>query len=461
MVDLKIEKLVQERKSGPAKKAMRELLKKSFSSENLIAVISWLRRLSQFRYGLSLIIENEERLRFFPAATQKFIHFAKLEFFSSIGAIDYALSTIENLEPTTAEEYEITAGVLLSAYEYSRALKHLQNALDAYPDKTERRALLNYLSIADCYIKDKKFTEAIKIAKFVVNNSPDNLLLAISWQAQGQYLAECGQIKNAYTCLNKSKKLFPKKDSTYDYALLLRWLGFVYGKMGQKKLSRKYFIESIDIIREAKLRDDVWIENYFLMQVVGVISLKERTILEIYPGLKNRFGKLRSEKRDVIGHKGATIVIIPNADEYKIKSKRYLGIPMEIKLLALLRLADKWGIEIEKIKFLLWPHDINSYPYLEQRFFLLVNRLKNKYHVKIIVKKRRVSIKGQYIKKISLDTKSDVPTFLFKKKQFAAQELSSYYHIKKSTRNNYINMWVKNKIIQPEGKGRATKYKVL
>lgn len=456
-----VEDLVTSRSKQRARREIRAFLRRHSSIAAILMAADWLRRMSLYPEGLKLLLNYLARNKRLTRNEVNRIQIRLAEFFSLVGAKGYALQTVTNLKPNDWHDHAALGGIYLVNYDYSKALSYFERAIKLFKSDNIREQLLLKLSQADCLVRLKHFEKAITLAKEVLQKAEDNLLKGIALQAIGQYYAERESFSTALEYLEEANSYFPKNDNTYDNALLQRWLGYSYACLKQKKLALKAFAKSTELVRRTGMNEDSWLENYLLMYRANVLPKNLQLEIQNYPGLPWEFISVTPPTRSGItiskNKKLPKLTIFLSANEYHVGKNKYLGIPVEIKFLYYVKCAESFGIGTEKLKFMLWPKERESYPYLGQRLFLLAQRLRQVYGIYIFWKNKMVYLKRTNASQIRI-VDDPVPTFLQNRDSFTSKDLCGYYEIKKSASFKYIGEWERAGFIKIEKMGPRTKY---
>lgn len=454
----KIESLVQAREKRKAKSLIVLFLRKRKNVASILKAAQWYRRLSLYRDGLYILMRENP----FDKQAPLELKIQTAEFLSIIGSNHFALSLIKNLRLNTSSDYEIAAGIFYAAYDYKTALLHFKKRIELAKNESEYELRLTRLSIADCLSHLNEFKEAIKIGSEVLQVSSETLLVAICKQALGEYHSRSGNFETGLHLLNESLNLFPGRKETYDHALLFRWLGYTHIKMNQLKLGKAYLKESSDIIKKTSHREEIWLENIKMALDLGLLTPAIKSRLFLYPGLAFN-QKLTEDSTSIrVGNVKSKIQIYLFTNEFSVQDQFYLGIPLEVKLLAYLRIAEDWGFGFEVAKVALWPDEAQSYLHLEDRLNQLIKRLKKIYKIKLHVDGRRMYLPKEHFVQISVlyDPSDRLPKKIQNLGEFTAIQLQSLYHLQRTQAVKWIGDFVKQNLVSVSGNGPARKYLV-
>ncbi len=449
-LEAQIEDAIRFKKVNKAKNLISIFVSKGANEQKILLACDWYRRLSQYRTGLRLIT----RLNPFDKVSSKAVKLKAAEFLSSVGSIHFSRALISGIEPQTSEEFESVAAVFFAAGEYESALPLFQKRVKLLADRTSYIARATQLTQADCLAHLNKFDDAITLAKKILDQTPEELFNSIVHQAIGEYFVRSGQINVGKKYLILAQSTFPGNKETYDYALLLRWLGFADIQAGEELRGKKLLDQSTRIIRKTGLREEIWLENFLLQK----LSKPQRMRLEFYPGLRQGFISKRQFQNLEIGSKKSPMEINLSSNEFRIGNKFYLGIPIELIFLAHLRVAGDWGLGIELLKGVLWPEEGHSYLYLQDRVLHLIKRIKKKYKIGVLVKKQRIYLRAGELKKIRVTGGQQFTLPKQLSTRFTLGELMEIYSLKKTQAVFWANKFIRMGLIKRQGKGPAAYY---
>jgi len=459
MIKQQIEQLVQDRQIKKARQLITRWLRQDSSSQRIFEATQWYRRLSLYKDSLRLIMSQFP----FDAIASREMKILAAETLSILGSTPYAIQIIENIEPKTTDEFEVIAGIYFSANNFEKALECFQKRIALAKNSRDYLIRLARLSCADCNAYLGNYQQAISICQGLLKDSSEKLFVSMCKQAMGEYLARSGNHKEALKWLIDAKDSFPGDDETYDHALLYRWLGFTYVKLGKLAKGKELLRRSTDIIKKTGLREEIWLENIKLAHQLGILPKNEGRRLEFYPGLPSGFITKKIFKSLELVERKSILKIYFSSNEFLLNGSSYLGIPLEVKLLGYLRIVESWGLSFELAKALLWPNEGRSYLHLELRLRQMLKRIKRQYSIQCLVKNSRMYLDVKTQKKISVtvDELKLLPRLLGKDPTFTREELTSLYNLKKTQATIWIEKLLSQGLIAKVDAGRSTKYKVL
>lgn len=454
----KIETLIQQRQVRNAKASIVKWLRANNSLAHQLQAIDWYRRLSLYSDGLRLIM----RLNPFESSSSKEVKLAAADFLSYLGAIPYALQLAKDIEPQTPSEIEIVGGIHFSANNYAEALHFFNRRISIAENKQDYSVRLSRLSHADCVARMGNPEKAIELAKELLSQSTEHLFRSICKQAIGEYFAYLKKYKESLSWLIEAKKSFPGKENSYDHALLFRWLGFTYCRLGKKTIGRIYLKKSSKIIKNFSMGDYVWLENLKLERELKILPTKSIARLELFPGIPEGFTNNKKNKKLSLLSRDNKIQIYFGSNEYVIDSKYFLGIPMEIKLIGFLKIVGTWGIGLETLKTALWPNEGHSYLQLENRLRQILKIVKRKYHIRYKLHDKRIYLSKRSIQAIGIVVSTDaMPIQLKKLKLFTRSDFQKAYNLKKAQAAKWLKLLASSNLIASSGTGPATKYYLI
>lgn len=463
----KLERLVLERKKTEARALARRLLKKYPDSIVVFnACCESYRRLGLYRDGLKAIgLETIVLSSHQDRAHQRQRRFWAMRFLNLVGASEFALQLVAYVTPQSSLEHRYLGEVLLANFDHHRALVHFEEMVRLETDSQAYSSRIARLSLSDALVGLGKYDEAIQIVEDIMKHSNEPLIVAIALQAKGEYLARAGRYHKALPLLEKAITLFDPNDETTDHALALKWYGYVIAKLGNKIEGPELMDRSFALLRKLKLREEAWLDVVRLKVDAGVASSEELGILASFPGLPDGFRQMIPEppaKRLRIPKNKIVIDIDLRSDEFTHSAARRLGIPLEIKLLALVRLASPMGIRIMKTLTLLWPGEVHSFMQLENRLYKLTSRLKREYEVTVNVLNGELFLSDKDEKRIRVHSgPARLPSFLLTRKMFKTSDLCGYYDLKNSQGSKVILRWLEIGLIEKVRDGRLISYRAI
>ncbi len=455
-----IEDSVRKKQIRKSKRLIQRFLRENVGEDKVIQACNWYRRLSLYRDGLNLIMRSDP----FSKTTSGKIKIQTAEFLSIVGANTFALQLLQQIDLSESEEHEIVAGIYFSAGDFSTALMLFQKRLELLVDKNSYAARLTKLSCADCLANLNKLSEATDICASLKEESNEELLKAIIIQAEGEYLAKNGEYKKALQVLEHALKIFPGEKTTYDHALLFRWLGYALVKNQKRNLGEKYLRQSTRIIQHTGLREEVWLENIRLLAELRLLPKRDKQRLESIPGLRKNFFSQKADGALKLGKPTAPLKIHLSSNDYTFAKKNYLGLSLELQLLAYLRIAEDWGLGFDLIKTVLWPKEAHSYLQLEDRIIQLLKRCRKIYGVGFKTKKRRIyllksSYSRVYVDKISAEPA--LPPALLRQKLISTKEVMNIFSVRRTQAVEWLNKFVASGLLRKSGEGAAVHYTPL
>lgn len=457
---LEIEQAVLKRQSKVASQLIPQFLSKFLEQKPalLFRACDWYRRLGMFERALRLV-QSEPR----PGSRH---HLWSARLLNALGATAFARNELKLVKPRTAEDFRITGEIELVCFEPARALFNFERMreLDSEPDRYLSR--LSLLGLADALSGLKKFDEAAELAREVHDRSPEPLLRGIALQARGEYLARAAKFAKAGELLDAAEQLFPPGDKSPDVAVLLKWQGYVYVRLGRRREGAAKMRQAIELLRYPGIRFEAWLDILRLQHEVGLLSAPDRARLGVYPGLDEGFrAQLRplAERSPV---RAGDWFIDLNSDEIIWGGRRQLGVPLELRALAYLALSGEWGISMVRLKSLLWPDQASAFLQLEGRMHQLFRRLRLEHGVAITLKDNLAIIsKGDSAKFVIAGgtegpSAAARPSFLIKRQSFTRLEHENYYGLSRPQSSAWIVRWLERGWVTREGSARSTSYRV-
>ena len=124
-------------------------------------------------------------------------------------------------------------------------------------------------------------------------------------------------------------------------------------------------------------------------------------------------------------------------------------IPLELKLLAWLRIAENWGLNRIRIFGLLWPAECFSLLQLDKRLEQLVLRLRRTHKLRILTKNDVLYLHQKDYGKVGVFSGGySLPRLLRKRPRPTAKEVSEFYTVSRSSAFSYMAQWKKDGLIE-------------
>jgi hypothetical protein len=250
------------------------------------------------------------------------------------------------------------------------------------------------------------------------------------------------------------------------YAISRIWKGLLARNAAGSDLAREEF-ERAEEWYLKKVSDYVplrLLDLYFWKDQAGLLSDAEREVILNYPGPPPYVRSLRNRLRNAVPPPGidpqVQWLIRPKSDEYRFQDRLMLGIPLEIRLLAILRRAGRLGIHRNLAKALLWPEEIRIFFALDGRLSKLIERLREVHGFRVITDKDCFFLDASDRTQVAVDTAPRAPEFLLERsgREFAWEDLSRYYSIGATQSRAMLRSWLESGRIRKVGSGRFTRY---
>ena len=167
-----------------------------------------------------------------------------------------------------------------------------------------------------------------------------------------------------------------------------------------------------------------------------------------FPGLPrhflNRLPILADKRRGELD--GAEWVLDLQSDEYGERISTEIawkfGLPLELKFLALLKLARPFGVPRLWCVGLLWPDEPLSLLQLESRLDQLIIRLKEKYRFQVESNGTQVSLPSAEWGRLDvIRDGSNTPRLLRVNPKPSHQEVAQFYHVNRAQAYRYLKAW--------------------
>lgn len=463
-----IESLVRSRSRQKAQTAIARYLKaQKGAATATFQACDWYRRLALYKEGLTLV-QPERRKAVSRVSSKSSQGKSKLwfaRFLNLMGASEFALLTIERVEMHTAIDHRIAANVYLTNFEHEKALRHFQLMAKLEADPESYSARLAMISFADALMGAGQASEAIAIAKGIHEKSPEPLLKGISLQALGEYHACSGQLEQALEMLERAKSFFPAGDQTPDFGMVLKWLGYVYVKTGKSEKGAALIEQAMALLNKPQYRPEGWLDVMRLRVNLGLASQGEALQLLHYPGTPKNFRALLPQATaHVFGDaKRARIKIHLASDEYELEGQRFLGLPLELRLLGLIGCTQSWGLNATRARCLLWATEPEAFLQHENRLHKLIARIRAQYNVDVQYENGLLRLSERAAMQVAIESSPDsklAPLFLRERKEFTGGDVSQFYSISRTQRAEYLREWEARGWIKSSGKHPRLRYLV-
>lgn len=458
-----IESLVRERRSEAAHEAIRRYLKERNDDVHaLIQASDWYRRLGWYAQGLRVLRQGDSLS---ATGDRDKIRLTAAHLLNQSGASQLALKLISKAAPAEPEHDRIAGIIALDNFEFSAAREYLERFHRRDPNPGSYSSRIAKVALADALADEGRWKEAIAIVDSLPVASDETLLAAIRMQALGEYLAIGGDFPESLIKLETALRLFPSEENTTDRGILLKWLAYGYGRRGELARARDLFSQARGLLRKPGLR----LEMFFHLQLLRheIFPLKRRVLERIlhYPGSGPGFARFmnRRVKRPLedarFGSDDAPIILHLDRDEYQIRGKPSLGIPLELRLAGALAVAGRWGISLVRIKSTLWPEEIFRFFEIDTRVHALVRRLRSQYGLRARVGKGSIRLKQRSLAQIQVVRSKDRrPAYLASHAVVRRAELSARYGLSSTQAKQWITRWIDEGWLKSQGRGPSTIY---
>lgn len=457
-----LETLIQARETGRALPELKRLEKKTKRNPELLAwVCDAYRRLGHFEKGFKLVGPSTAIKRTEPADSMAGIRLLwAARFLNLLGASPYARQLAERVEPVSWRDHRILGNIWLSNFENVRALALFEKMIKLCPaqERETYAARLSLIDWADALNSTGRTEAALEVAADVAKKSSEAYAQAVAIQAQGEYLARAARFAEAQPLLQKAATLFPPGDETVDRAFLLKWQGYVAGKLGDLDHARKCFTQALAILQVSTQRAEAWLDVHRLRHELGLLTPQESSNLARYPGIAPGF---RERLLPVPTQPSKTNFLIDfHRQEWREEGQLHWGLDLEIKLLGFLVAAQPWGMSPEPLKALLWPNDLYAYGQLGERLRKLTARLEKRFGVKVQPQNGFLRAPVSDIG-VNTGTGQGRPSFLENRTDFDPQTMGDAYALKRTQRAAVLQAWLKAGWITREGSRSRPTYRVV
>ncbi len=218
-----------------------------------------------------------------------------------IGAHNLALRQFEILDEVIAKKridiqrvfpkyFQIRGNAYLAFLDLNHALLSFQKSLEVNVGGSETYQF-SKIALCDCLVYLDRIDEAIEhidqLIEEIERESADVTLLAISYQAKGEYLLFANRLREAKEALDHSAGLFPIEIQTKDKAILHRTLGAYDVLVGEMDRAQQSLVDALTIFKEKGGEAISCIATYYwLEQVPGFeLPLESRIALRCHPNV--------------------------------------------------------------------------------------------------------------------------------------------------------------------------------
>lgn len=450
-----IEEVVGQRKMGAASKLIAEFCRQGNLRDELFLACDWYRRLGMYREALGLLkIEKGALGRVYSTesfAGKKLLWLCRV--LNLLGAPRSALQLTGNLKPVRPEDFRILGIIFLTNHYYERALPFFAElCLGQVPDSNYQNRM-DQLAYADCLNGLSQSDKAIEIVAGLRKFAKDRTEAGIYLQALGEYHCQVKSWGPALALLQESQKYFDSSDSTPDRAFLLKWTGFAQFHLGNQKEAAESLDSAFSILISANVKEEAWLEVLKLKKMLGLLNESEITRYEMFLQILTNASSVQGQNYDRIGNAEAPICVRWKAEEVQVKIKgkaktgirceRSLGLTKEIQLLCLLKVTEDWGLGVFRAFEILWPDEVSSLFFAEQRLTDLIQRLKKNFRLDIRIKNQKIYIAKLCAKKVQLENifGKAQPSLFDIQDQFRIQEVMAHFLISRSAASSWIEKW--------------------
>jgi hypothetical protein len=256
------------------------------------------------------------------------------------------------------------------------------------------------------------------------------------------------------------------------YALTRIWLGLLRAESGDRNGALLDF-ETAEIWFKSHVADYVplrLLDLYFWKEQAGLLSESERLVILEYPGpppaVRRCRARLRQEEKNRVRVRAEGDRIrwqnSPKADEYSCDGSVRLGIPLELRLLALLSRAGRLGLHRNLAKALLWPEEVRNFFQLDGRLAKLVERLREVYELNVAFEKECFFLSEADLGRVVVNHDLRRPEFFQTQgdREFLWEDVARHYRLGATQARGALRKWLEGGWIFKVGSGRLTRYRV-
>ncbi len=428
-----IEQAVQKRHIKKSKALIQKWIKKKPTLQNKIAACEWYKRLGLLKDAYKVIAPkqwNFIKAKADSETAKQFLWTARI--LNQMGAVRYAFLVVRNLCFDKPEDLRAEANIYLTTYDFKTAndrfAKAWENAIAK--ERKSYSSRLGLIGLADSFAGLKEYKQAIDCISSIQVAKNETLLKGILKQVHGEYKAQQGKYKSALKDLLEAEKYFPVEEQSADRAVLDKWIGFCLAKTGVVQKGKELFHKALHILKHSDFRPEAWLECYYLMNQVNLLSAEQKLVLYGYPDIPSHF-RMREgmPKGFSLWHPDSKMTLMPFRDEWILNGKYQFKMSLSQKLLAYILMSGKDGISIERIKTILWPDDFSSFVQLGGRLERLLNRLRDEHRADCHTIDGKIKLVEKLKDNINVEVLNwkTVPTFYEKNKEFFPSDFADYY----------------------------------
>ena len=454
-----IESLVQNRRQPQAVSAIQLWLKKQHKKPSaLIQACDWYRRLGDFKRAYRVIAPK--KLVIYSNSNQNDLrqHLWTARILNLMGAPHYALKICESLpELNSSEDLRVLGNIYLSNFNSARALPLFLKAEKCDPSPETYAARLGRIATCDALSGMGDHEEAFRRLKKISAKKDESLLQGILFQVEGEYHARMGNKTPAIKALNQGLPYFSKSDRSFDHGFIMKWLGVAHAEIkGKKNEASQFFQQAIQILKKPENRPEVWLDCIYWMKKVGMES-KDDSLLYSYPGLMPGF-----TERYVCPHtftllsQNESLWISNFRKEHRTGKIHQAYLPKELELLGYIVASQGQGLPLNRAATLLWPDDMGSYLFLENRIQQLAKRLRQHYQLKVSIEKENLYLTQEDANQISVEVLNHEPrpSIFDLQEKTTLREVQNFYHLKRTQTHTLCTHWVNQGWITKVQNGR-------
>ena len=369
-------------------------------------------------------------------------------FLQELGAYDHARALLKLVHPESAEEFFLLGFVRGGLRDEAESIVHLREAVRLAPGQKRYR-----LELARRHLERGNLKGAIaELSAFDLQRDfsefDELVVLAELRLAAGDSGAAIGIVRRLERdCLN----LDPGDPHL---GALHQLLACAYAKLGHTGAAFSAFQKATRIFQRPGVRRE-WLHRLVRRKVMtGFATEIEARRIAVHDGMScNVFGDWTA----------ARLKIDLNRNEYLDGKTMHARIPLEVRLLASLRIAEEWGVPGATAKSNLWPDEIYSIQQLEARLKALLHRVRNRLGFRVWVEAGTLFLKAEDFRKIAVSSGGPplAPTFLETTgaRPFRGDAVELFYGISASGRKLLMRAWLSEGWISAEGSGKGQQYR--
>ncbi len=363
-----------------------------------------------------------------------------------LGGSAYALKIIQRIphEKLGIAEKQIIGNILLSNYEYQKALPlfHIESLKDL--SKGTYQNALRAISVGDCLSGLRRCDEAIELCTSITSSNHP-LLRFIANTALGEYCIDAGRYSRALRYLKTASEDLPPEDRSPDTAHWRKAMGIALMFNGNAREGKKLLIRSHKDLFDPSYKPEGWLEALYWLGFFEKAKVRKHWLkVLVYPHHSFKWTQLILDQMpidtlQIVQNEVSPTTSRPNDHSSKILISNFDGVQnfgslKKEELLALLIRGQDFGVPLFRVFEKLWPDEILAFSAHETRIQNLIFEARAQGHQ---IQVRKGSLKNISIRRSVLFSPRGInPTdaFLraFENQTISRRDVETYFKIKRT-----------------------------